>query len=45
MLPLFDRSISTKHLHDMLEIIEVHDALKQQAQEKAIAEAKQNQKK
>lgn len=35
LLPLFSTSISVKQLFDILEIIEVHDALKEQAYEKA----------
>jgi hypothetical protein len=35
---------STKQLYDMLEVLDTHDALKKIAYDKALAEAKNNQK-
>jgi len=37
-IPLFDTSISLKQLNKILEVIEVHDALKAQAYEQSKAE-------
>ncbi len=39
MLPLFDTSYSTKQLYDMLEICDVHDAIKKLASDRAKAES------
>lgn len=39
MLPLFDTSYSTKQLYDMLEQLDVYDAIKKLAYDKAKAEA------
>lgn len=39
MLPLFDTSYSTKQLYDMLEQLDVYDAIKKMAHDKAKAEA------
>ena len=41
MMPLFDSTISTKQLYQMLEILDVHDALKKLVYEKAKNEANQ----
>lgn len=40
MLSLFETSYSTKQLYDMLEVLDVHDALKKLAYDKAVAESK-----
>lgn len=45
LLPLFDTSISLKQLYNMLEICDVHDALKKLAYDRAEAEAKAKQNK
>jgi len=39
MLPLFDTSYSTKQLYDMLEQLDVYDAVKKIAADKIKAEA------
>ena len=39
MLPLFDTSYSTKQLYDMLEQLDVYDAIKKIAHDRAKAEA------
>jgi hypothetical protein len=39
LLPLFSTSYSTKQLWDMIEICDVHDAIKKLAHDKAQAEA------
>lgn len=41
MLPLFSTSVSTKQLFDMLEILDVHDAMREQAMLQAKQEAQQ----
>lgn len=39
LLPLFDTTYSTKQLYDLLEVCDVHDAIKKTAYEKAKAES------
>ena len=39
MLPLFDTSYSTKQLYDMLEQLDVYDAIKKMAHDKVQSEA------
>jgi len=42
MLPLFETTYSTKQLYDLLEQIDVYDAIKKLAIDTAKLEAKQN---
>lgn len=44
LLAEMEYKYSTKQLFDMLEVMDVHDTMKRIAHEKALAEAKQNQK-
>lgn len=45
LLAEMEYKYSTRQLYDILEVLDTHDALKKIAHEKAVAEAKNNQKK